>query len=157
MTATDSYLTSAEAIRDLRTLNARFIHNFITNDVASHDALLHPAFIYVRSDGRRVDRTTYLRNWATGFDPDVIIYWDTHDELITVVGPVALVRSTNKETVRQNGTDTTSFSTYTDVYLFQDNAWRCIQAQISPMPDQYAPPDDTMVSVYRRGVMQPKA
>ena len=34
---------SADTMDELRALNARFIHNFVTNDVASHDAILHPA------------------------------------------------------------------------------------------------------------------
>ena len=88
----------------------QFIDNFVTNDVAAHDALLHPSFLYIRSDGTRVDRATYLKGWATGFDPDVIVYWDVRDELITVVGDVALVRSTNKETVRRGGEEVTSMS-----------------------------------------------
>lgn len=28
----------------LSALNKRFIHNFVTNDVQSHDAILHPHF-----------------------------------------------------------------------------------------------------------------
>ena len=32
---------------ELRALNARFIHNFITNDVPSHDAMLHKDFICI--------------------------------------------------------------------------------------------------------------
>jgi len=35
---------SAETMKELRGLNARFIHNFVTNDVPSHDAILHPGF-----------------------------------------------------------------------------------------------------------------
>ncbi len=31
----------------LRALNARFIHNFITNDVPSHDAILHKVGLLV--------------------------------------------------------------------------------------------------------------
>ena len=37
----------------LRTLNARFIHNFITNDVPSHDAILHKDFICITPTGYR--------------------------------------------------------------------------------------------------------
>ena len=81
---------------ELRALNARFIHNFVTNDVASHDAILHPGFINIWPTGQRWDRATYLKYWATAFDPKVIVYWDVRDELITVIGNVALVRSTNK-------------------------------------------------------------
>ena len=36
---------STETMNELRALNACFIHNFVTNDVASHDAILHPGFI----------------------------------------------------------------------------------------------------------------
>ena len=67
---------------ELRALNARFIHNFVTNDVASHDAILHPRFINIWPTGQRWDRATYLKYWATAFDPEVIVYWDVRDELI---------------------------------------------------------------------------
>ena len=99
---------SADTMDDLRALNARFIHNFITNDVASHDAILHPGFISIWPTGQRWDRATYLKYWATAFDPDVIVYWDVRDELITVIGDVALVRSTNKATRRRDGNEVTA-------------------------------------------------
>jgi hypothetical protein len=89
---------SPETMDELRALNARFIHNFVTNDVASHDAILHARFINIWPTGQRWDRATYLKYWATAFDPEVIVYWDVRDELITVIGDVALVRSTNKYT-----------------------------------------------------------
>ena len=54
----------------LRALNARFIHNFVTNDVASHDAILHPRFVCIGSNGARRERAPYLRAWAHGFDAD---------------------------------------------------------------------------------------
>ena len=38
---------SADTMDELRALNARFIHNFVTNDVASHDDILHPGFINI--------------------------------------------------------------------------------------------------------------
>ncbi len=152
---TPRYLASPEAITDLRHLNARFIENFVRNDVAGHDALLHPDFLYVGSTGRRLDRATYLENWATGFDPDVIIYWDVRDELITLVGDVALVRASNKEISCLNGKDVTAMWTYTDIYLYRHGAWSCLQAQISPVAEQHWPGDDTVISVYLRGKKQP--
>ena len=151
------YLASPAAIDDLRALNALFIENFVRNDVKSHDAILHADFICVRSNGARMDRTTYLKRWATGFDPRVIVYWDVRDELITVVGDVALVRSTNKETVRQGGQEVTSMSTYTDTYVFEDGRWQCVQAQITPVAEANEPADDTIVSVWIMGVRQPRA
>ena len=94
---------SAETMKELRVLNARFIHNFVTNDVPSHDAILHPGFVNIWPTGQRWDRATYLKYWATAFDPKVIVYWDVRDELITVIGDVALVRATNKHTRRRDG------------------------------------------------------
>ena len=122
---------SAETMDELRALNARFIHNFVTNDVASHDAILHPGFINIWPTGQRWDRATYLKYWATAFDPKVIVYWDVRDELITVIGDVALVRSTNKHIRRRDGKEVTGMTMYTDTYLFENGAWKCIQAQLT--------------------------
>jgi catechol 2,3-dioxygenase-like lactoylglutathione lyase family enzyme len=151
------YLRSSEALADLSALNARFIHNYVTNDVASHDALLHAAFLYIRSNGERVDRATYLKNWATGFDPEVIVYWDLRDELISVVGDVALVRAVNRHVVRRDGEDEVGMSAYTDVYLLEDGAWRCIQAQITEVAPGCEPSDATILRVYRHGVLEGRA
>lgn len=145
---------SAETMNTLRALNARFIHNFVTNDVALHDAILHPSFIDIRPNGQRQDRATYLKRWATGFDPKVIVYWDVRDELITVIGDVALVRSTNKCTRRGDGADVTGMTTYTDTYLFENGKWTCIQAQITTVAPENYPSDDTIVSAYIDGKLQ---
>ena len=146
--------TATNTIDDLRAINARFIHNFITNDVEGHDALLHEDFLTIQSDGSTSDRATYLREWATGFDPDVIPYWDTRDEHITVVGDVALVRSTNSYVIVRDGVETRQASRYTDTYLLTDDGWRCIQAQVTPVQSHDPSDVDGVVSVYRRGVKQ---
>ena len=107
-------------VAELKALNARFIHNYVTNDVESHDAMMHPDFICIGPKGIRQNRADYLKQWATQFDPEVVVYWDVRDEVITIIDNVALVRSTNKRAIRQDGKDTTSMSTYTDTYLFQE-------------------------------------
>ena len=145
---------SAETMDELRALNARFIHNFVTNDVASHDAILHARFINIWPTGQRWDRATYLKYWATAFDPKVIVYWDVRDELITVIGDVALVRATNKHTRRRDGTEVTGMTMYTDTYLFEHGAWKCIQAQLTAVAPEHQPADDTIVSVYIEGKCQ---
>ena len=154
MMPTDAYLASPEAMDDLRAINAQFIENFVRNDVAAHDALLHRDFIGVRSNGSRVDRAAYLVGWATGFDPEVIVYWDVRDELITLIGDVALVRSTNKHTFRNADHDETGMTTYTDTYLYQGGMWKCIQAQITPIVPGNEAGDETIISVYLKGVRQ---
>jgi len=146
------YLASPAAMDDLRALNARFIENFIGNDVESHDAMLHADFICIRSNGSRMDRATYLRGWSSGLDPAVIVYWDVRDELINIVGNVALVRATNKEIVRCDGREVAAMTTYTDTYIYEGGAWKCIQAQITPVAPDREPGDDTIISIYVNGV-----
>ena len=85
------------------------------------------------------------------------MYWDVRDELITVIGDVALVRSTNKCTRRRDGKEVTGMTTYTDTYLFENGAWKCIQAQITAVAPEHYPADDTIVSVYIEGKLQAKA
>ncbi|MBI3504089.1 MAG: nuclear transport factor 2 family protein [Proteobacteria bacterium] len=135
----------------LRALNAKFIHNFVTNDVPSHDAILHERFRYIGSNGARQDRTAYLARWATGFDPDVLVYWDIRDERIDVFGDAALVCSVNKWIVAKDGKETSGMSLYTDAYVRENGGWKCIQAQITGVqPDQY-PGDETIIRKYVRG------
>ena len=154
MSSAISYLSPRGAFTELRLLNARFIENFVRNDVRSHDAMLHAEFIGIQGDGSRIDRAAYLRKWATGFDPEVIVYWDVRDELITVIGNTALVRATNKEICHRGGQDIASMSTYTDTYIYESGAWKCIQAQITPVAPSREPGDDTIIAVYIRGVRQ---
>ena len=147
-------LQSDATINELRALNARFIHNFVTNDVGSHDAILHDSFINIWPTGQRWDRATYLKFWATAFDSKIMVYWDVRDELITVIGDVALVRATNKSIRRRDGKEVTGMTTYTDTYLFADGAWKCIQAQITAVAPEHYPADNTIVSVYIEGKRQ---
>jgi len=135
-------------LASLRALNKRFIHNFVTNDVASHSALLHPDFIQIGSSGDRLDRAAYLREWATGFDPMVITYWDMRDENIAVHGDVALVRATTKWV--RNGV--AGMTCYTDIYLRTGSQWLCVQAQLTPVAERNYPPDSGIVCEYHDGI-----
>lgn len=153
-TVAADYLSSPKAMADLREINDRFIENFIRNDVKAHDTLLHPAFLHIDPDGRRTDRAKYLRDWATGFDPAVIPYWDVRDELITLVGSTALVRSTNKYIVMRNGNPVEAMASYTDTYVFLEGRWLCIQAQINRVAPDARPADSTIKTIYLRGIRQ---
>ena len=79
-------------LQQLKALNARFINNFVTNDTASHNKIIHRDFICISSDGRYISRRDYLDGWAHGFDG--YKYWDYRDERITVLGNTALVHDT---------------------------------------------------------------
>ena len=143
-----------DAIRQLRELNARFIHNFVTNDVRSHAAITHQDFIYVSSEGVRRRKDEYLERWATGFDPNVIVYWDYRDERIELFGDVALVWAVNKHAIVHDGEEVTGMTGYTDTYLRDASGWKCIQAQLVTMAPGNYPPDDTIVRRYVKGELQ---
>ena len=136
---------------ELRALNARFIHNFITNDVPGHDAILHQGFICIDPDGRRVGRDEYLRRWANQFDAERIPYYDYRDEKIDVFGDTALLRSTNKSVRMIHGSETVRMTLYTDIYVREGGAWKCVQAQLTPVAPGNYPPDETIVRKYLKG------
>ena len=146
--------TTSTDLATLQQLNRRFIHNFVTNDVASHDAIIHPSFRAVYSGGVHIDRSAYLRAWATGFDANVIPYWDMRDQRITVVGDVALVGATNKWTRVRDGVEAVGMTCYTDTYLRTGDGWLCVLAQLTPVAADNYPGDDTIVVKYVRGILQ---
>jgi hypothetical protein len=142
-------------LADLRALNAKFIHNFVTCDVAAHDAIIHERFTCISSSGGVQGRADYLRDWATDFDPEIILYWDMRDERIDMFGDTALVRATDKWVRRINGQEMTGMTTYTDVYVRSGAKWLCIQAQLTPVSPNNYPGDETIVCRYIKGEFQP--
>ena len=139
----------------LHALNSKFIHNFVTNDVAAHDSIIHPEFRTVTSSGGHMDREAYLVEWATGFDPDVIPYWDMRAERITLLGDLALVTATTKYIRVCEGVETIGMTCYTDTYLRTAGSWLCVLAQLTPVASENYPSDDTIVVRYIRGELQP--
>jgi hypothetical protein len=146
--------TPSPTLDVLSALNKRFIHNFVTNDVASHDAILHPGFRAIYSAGNHIDRATYLTHWATGFDAEVIPYWDMRDQRITVHGDVALVGATNRWIRVKEGVEVLGMTCYTDTYVRVGERWLCILAQLTPVSAENYPADQTIVVKYLRGVLQ---
>jgi len=136
----------------LRKLNATFIHNFVTNDTASHNRIIHKDFKYVSSSGTVVQRKEYLQNWAHGFDPKVYKYWDYRDEVIRIFGNMALVRSMNKFTTVNNGKETTGMTIYTDTYVKENGEWKCVQAQITEVDERFYRGDEKIVRKYINGI-----
>ena len=141
-------------LETLSALNKRFIHNFVTNDVPSHDAIIHPSFRALYPGGVHIDRDTYLRDWRTGFDARVIPYWDMRDQRITLVGDVALVGATNKWTRVRDGAEVQGMTAYTDTYVRTPGGWKCIIAQLTPVTPENFPSDDTIVVKYLAGIRQ---
>ena len=145
---------NANDLEVLGALNKRFIHSFVTNDVASHDAILHPDFRAIYSAGNHIDRASYLKQWAHGFDPEVIPYWDMRDQRINVVEDVALVGATNRWIRVRDGVESVGMTCYTDTYVRSGASWLCVLAQLTPVAPQNYPADDTIVVRYLRGMRQ---
>lgn len=146
--------TEADDLVQLKRLNAKFIHNFVTNDAAAHDKILHEKFQCITGQGKWVNRQDYLEAWKTGFDPEKIIYWDYRFEKITIIGTTALVRSVNKCTVLDRGKETTDMTQYTDTYVKENGEWKCIQAQLTTVTPENYPGDETIVKKYIKGKIQ---
>ena len=89
----------AHDLAALRAINKRFTHNFVTSDVRSHDALMHPQFRTITPGGGHFERGPHLEFRAHGFDPAVPVYRDMRDERIEVLGDAALVTATTRLTV----------------------------------------------------------
>lgn len=146
-------MNTEDDLAQLRALNARFIHNFVTNDVPSHDAIIRPEFMCITTTGKWLNRQDYLTQWKTGFDNEVYLYWDYRNEKITIVGNTALVRSVTKYTVLKEGKEITGMTQYTDTYVKENGSWKCLQAQLTAVATENYPGDETIVKKYIKGKM----
>jgi ketosteroid isomerase-like protein len=148
----ESRMDSTDAVSQVKALNARFMQNYVTNDVSSHDQITHRDFVCITSKGAFERKDAYLKRWASGFDPNVNVYWDYRDESISVFGTVALVRSVNKYTMIRPEGRITGMTAYTDTYVLEDGEWLCVQAQLTPVAPDHYPDDSTIVKKWVRGV-----
>ncbi|MBK7306754.1 MAG: nuclear transport factor 2 family protein [Chitinophagaceae bacterium] len=130
----------------LKKLNAAFIHNFVTNDVAAHSLIIHKDFIRISSDGQCTGRKKYLEDWAHGFGDTK--YWDYRNEDIKIFGNMALVHSQNKCIIIQDGKELISYWMYTDTYIKENGEWKCVQAQIGKVTPENFARDETIVRKY---------
>lgn len=117
----------------LSALNAKFIKNFITQDAKSHAQIIHDDFVCIEGDGSIVAREIYLKNWATDYTKSGCISFIYGDECIRIFGDIALVRSKTTAVRLINGETVTQHTIYTDTYKKENNKWRCIQVQITPV------------------------
>jgi ketosteroid isomerase-like protein len=117
----------------LSAINAKFINNFLTQDVASHNAIIHRDFVCIQGDGSIITREVYLKNWATDFDNSGYASFTYADEHIRIFADIALVRSKTIFTKAVNGKTITGYTIYTDTYKKENGNWKCIQVQITPV------------------------
>jgi len=137
---------SADDLKTLKLLNAKFTNNFVTNDTVSHSRIIHKDFVCIGASGQYINRRDYMNGWVHGFDG--FIYWDYRDERISIFGNTALVHAANKYVVVSNGKENKGMSMYTDVYIKENGEWKCVQAQISKLSHEFFPGDETIVKKY---------
>jgi hypothetical protein len=118
-------------LEELSALNARFIHNFITSDTASHNQIIHKDFVYISSAGKIVNRDEYMKAWSHGYDDKVDKSFEYKDEVIRIFGTMALVRANTFHSRMEEGKLVYRKTVYTDTYIKQKGRWWCIQAQIT--------------------------
>jgi len=118
---------------ELSILNARFIKNFLDQDVASHCKIIHEDFVCIESDGKIVQRDEYLKNWATDFANSGYTSFSYQDEFIRIFGSTALVRAKTVYTKKIDGRSVEGYTIYTDTYVKENGRWQCVQVQITPV------------------------
>lgn len=117
----------------LSRLNALFIKNFIKQDTATHNELIHTDFVCIEGDGTIASRKEYTKAWATDYDKGKFTDFSITDEHIRIFGNMALVRSKTVYTRLQDGKEIAGNSIYTDTYIKENDRWWCVQAQITPI------------------------
>lgn len=124
---------SADDLETLSTLNAQFIRNFINQDTAAHNKIIHRDFVCIQGNGSVVGRDEYIKGWASGYSHSGYKSFAFTDELIRIFGNLALVRSRTPYTKEVDGKIVSGSSVYTDTYIKENGRWWCIQAQITPV------------------------
>jgi ketosteroid isomerase-like protein len=114
----------AEVVATLHELNARYIRAFVESDTTWYSENLSDDFVCTLADGRRVDKTDFLRRNAEG--PGVTDV--TYDEIdVRPLGDVALVHGVTHY-VRDGARASTR---YTDVWQSRDGQWLAVAAQLT--------------------------
>jgi hypothetical protein len=120
-------------LKILSALNAQFIKNFINQDTASHNTIIHRDFVCIQGNGIIVRREEYMKGWANGYSHSGYKTFAFTDELIRIFGNVALILSRTPYTKEVDGKIISGSSVYTDTYIKENGRWWCVQAQITPV------------------------
>jgi uncharacterized protein DUF4440/NIPSNAP protein len=115
----------------LSALNKQFIENFMSQQTARQQEIIHPDFVCIERDGTIVGREEYMKGWATGYETSGYTSFGYTDELIRIFGNTALVRSKTVYTKLVNGRQVPGNSIYTDTYVKENGSWKCVQAQLT--------------------------
>ena len=109
----------------LTRLNADYIDAVKASNAGRFEELLADDFLCSQSDGRLVDRVTFLEQAAKPYTTRAL---EVHDVLVRVLGDMALVhaRTTFMHPDGRPGT-----GRYTDVWARRDGRWVAIAAHVT--------------------------
>lgn len=114
----------ADAVALLHDLNAHYIRAFVESDVAWYREHLSDDFVCTLADGRRIDKTEFLRRNPEGPGVRDVRY----DEIdVRAMGDLALVHGVTHYT-RDGALAATR---YTDVWQRRDGRWQAVAAQLT--------------------------
>jgi ketosteroid isomerase-like protein len=114
----------AEVVPTLHELNAHYIRAFVESDTTWYSENLCDDFVCTLADGRRIDKTEFLRRNDEG--PGVTDV--TYDEIdVRPLGDVALVHGVTHY-IRDGARASTR---YTDVWQSRDGQWQAVAAQLT--------------------------
>jgi ketosteroid isomerase-like protein len=114
----------ADAVGLLHELNAHYIRAFVESDTAWYAEHLSDDFVCTLADGRRIDKTEFLRRNTEG--PGVTdVSYDQVD--VRPLGDTALVHGVTHY-LREGAPASTR---YTDVWHVRDGRWQAVAAQLT--------------------------
>jgi ketosteroid isomerase-like protein len=123
-------LAEADAVATLHRLNAEYIQAFAGADSAWHSEHLSDDFAYTLADGRRINKSEFLRR----IDEAPTVNDVTSDDVdVHPLGDVALVHGVTHFT-REGAVVSTR---YTAVWRFRDGRWQTVAAQVKRMCEQW--------------------
>jgi ketosteroid isomerase-like protein len=125
--------TRTQDSAELSALNRQFIENFIRQDAVHHNEIIHKDFVCIQNDGSIVGREDYMKGWVGAYTHSGYTDFSYTDETIRIFGDVALVRSKTVYTKKIGDKVLKGNSVYTDTYVKENQHWKCVQAQITPV------------------------
>ena len=114
----------------LKTLNAAFIHGYITKDTAKLSPIFADDFILINPSGQRRNRQEVLNGFITA---PHFLSCEVDTVEISLHGSIGLVHARAVFTTGDNTKKTTGMTDYLDVYEKRKDRWVAIAAHVTSL------------------------
>jgi hypothetical protein len=120
-----AHIAESEVVALLHRLNAEHLRALADADTAWYDEHLSDDFVCILADGRRIDKTEFLRRATKRLRLSDV----TFDEIdVRPLGPVVLVQGVITRHFRRGAGTSTR---YTDVWRICEGRWHVVAAQLT--------------------------